>query len=189
MSLTIAKRYAGALFGLISDKTSELDLWICFFSKMEKILSDKHIHELVVLNPILEGFQRAEILISILNLSEMPKYAYNFVSLLIEKNRMIFFSEIFEQFQILKDEHEGISQVFITSAFPLSETELKGILPILERRFQKNKLKAKISLEQSLIGGACFQVNDEVLDCSILKQLTCMGSAIKNDNLFLVNGE
>ncbi len=177
-SLTIAKLYSEALFETVSDEEHEVARWIYFFSLVEKVLSDRYIYNLLILNPCLEIHQKVNILLSLINLSKLPRYAYNVVRLLIEKKRISLLSEIFEQFQILKDKKEGLFQILIISPFSLTEMEINNIIPLLEKRFQK-RLKPKMILDQSLIGGICFKMGDQVLDFSILNQLTHMKLAIK----------
>ena len=61
----------------------------------------------------------------------------------------------------------------ITSAFELSEAQVKELVAALEQKFGL-KLKPSVTVDQSLIGGVRVAVGDQVLDTSVQAQLARM---------------
>ncbi|UOF93729.1 MAG: F0F1 ATP synthase subunit delta [Bordetella sp.] len=172
-SLTVVKPYAEALYSLASKDKAELKKWFCFLQELIKILKNEHILNHIILNPYLENFQKIELFISIIQILDQPKHSSNFIKLLIENKRILLLPEIFKQFQILQDENDGVAEVLILSAFPILKKHLENIIPLLEQKFRQ-KLRPRVVLDKSIIGGVCFEVKDQIFDISILEKLNQM---------------
>ena len=82
-----------------------------------------------------------------------------------------------EQFHALKNAREGSSDVEITSAFPLDDSQTNELVAALERKFGR-KLYAKVAVDPSLIGGVSVKVGDEVLDTSVRARLAAMQATL-----------
>lgn len=76
-----------------------------------------------------------------------------------------------------KNAFEGSADAHIVSAFAMSDTQLQGLVTALESKLGK-KLKPEVSIDESLIGGFCVTVGDEVLDMSVRAKLARMQSAL-----------
>ena len=70
-------------------------------------------------------------------------------------------------------------EALITSAFPLEGAALAQLVADLERRF-KRRIQPVVSVDPELIGGACVQVGDEVIDGSVRGKLASMVVALKS---------
>jgi len=87
--------------------------------------------------------------------------------------------EIRDLFVALKNEHEGVKEANIVSAFPMDDATLKALVADLEARF-KAKLNVTVSVDPELIGGVKIAVGDEVIDASVRGKLANMAAALKN---------
>jgi F-type H+-transporting ATPase subunit delta len=67
----------------------------------------------------------------------------------------------------------------ITSAFDMSDAQLKDLVKSLETKF-KRKIEAKVSVNSELIGGVKVEIGDEVLDASVRGKLEAMAVALKS---------
>lgn len=103
--------------------------------------------------------------------SALPAEASNFIDLLVENDRVITLPEIAEQFEDLKNRHEGSAIAKIVSAYELSDSQVQELLAGLEKKFGV-KLKPEITVDNSIIGGIRVTVGDQVLDTSVQAQLT-----------------
>ena len=103
----------------------------------------------------------------------------NFVLLLAENGRIEVLPEVSEMFEQLKARHDGVLEAKVTSAFSMSDAQLKDLVADLEARF-KRKIEAKLSIDPELIGGVKVEVGDEVLDASVRAKLEAMAVALKS---------
>ena len=87
--------------------------------------------------------------------------------------------EVSEMFEQLKTRHDGVLDAKVTSAFAMSDAQLKDLVADLEARF-KRKIEAKVSIDPELIGGVKVEVGDEVLDASVRAKLEAMAVALKS---------
>jgi F-type H+-transporting ATPase subunit delta len=103
----------------------------------------------------------------------------NFVRVLVANERLQLLPEIRDLFVQLKNEHEGVREAQIASAFPLDDATLSQLKSDLEARF-KTKLDVKVSVDPELIGGVRIAIGDEVIDASVRGKLANMAAALKN---------
>jgi F-type H+-transporting ATPase subunit delta len=106
------------------------------------------------------------------------KEARNTVELLVKNGRLDVLPEIRALFEQLKDEREGVVEAEIVSAFPLDDAQRSSLVADLERKF-KRKVQVAVSTDNSLIGGVCIIVGDEVIDASVRGKLANMAVALK----------
>ena len=169
---TVARPYAEALFAAVrDDKASGPAVWLNLVNEMAQIATNSDVRE-AMSDPRLEGSKRADLFTSLIK-SAFPETARNFIKLLVENDRILLLPEIAEQFDVLKNQSESAAKVVITSAFALSDEQVKDLVSALELKFGL-KLKPQIAVDKSLIGGVRVVVGDQVLDTSVQAQLVRM---------------
>ena len=128
-------------------------------------------------NPNVSQAQLAGLLLSGMK-NKADDVITNFVNLIISNHRLAVMPEIAIQFEQLKNELEGSAEVFITSAFPMSDVEIADLLQTLKKRFGDKKFNPSVSIDPDLIGGVKVIVGDEVLDTSVKSRLASMQAAL-----------
>ena len=168
---TVARPYAEALFGAARDDRSGLPAWSDLIAQMAQVAAHPEVGT-ALSDPRLSGSKRVELFTSLIR-ADLPQAARNFVQLLVDNDRLLLLPEIASQFEALRNRHEGISVAEITSAFEMSDEQVKALLVGLEKKFG-TKLRAQVSVDPSLIGGVRVAVGDQVLDTSVQAQLARM---------------
>ena len=172
---TIARPYAEAVFKLaLADGT--LGPWSERLSEMASVAAHPDM-QATIANPKIDGKALAELFISLIK-SPLDDAAKNFVQMLIDNGRLAVLPQIAAQFRQLKDDHEGVAEADVASAFPMSDAELNALLATLEKRF-KRKIKPTVRIDKELIGGVRVAIGDEVLDASVRGQLQTMATALQ----------
>jgi len=171
---TIARPYAEALFR--SAQPSDLASWAEQLSELAQVASHPEVAALAN-NPNLSAAKLSELLLGGLK-TKVAKPVENFVSLLSQNHRLAAMPEIAAQFEALKNAQEGAAEVVITSAFPMAQAEIDGLLVTLKKRFGNRKLLPSVAVDPELIGGVRVQVGDEVLDTSVKARLVAMQAAL-----------
>ncbi|MBB5215742.1 F0F1 ATP synthase subunit delta [Parapusillimonas granuli] len=168
---TIARPYAEALFASARDDQAGLASWSDLVSELAQVAGQHDVRE-ALSDPRLNAAQRIELFTGLIK-SPLPASARNFIELLVSNNRILVLPQIAEQFEILKNQHEGTAAARIVSAFPLSDEQLQQLVAGLERKFGL-KLKPVVTIDPDLIGGVRVAVGDQVLDASVQAQLARM---------------
>ncbi|AGF48777.1 F-type H+-transporting ATPase subunit delta [Candidatus Kinetoplastibacterium galatii TCC219] len=172
MFLTISRKYAEALFSVIQDKsTSSLDFWSLVLDDAARVVSNKDVEQFIS-HPIIGKQEKLEVLKSLLS-SEAPRIFFNLLELLIERNNLMILPCISEQFSKLKNNYEGVGIAKIFTAFSLSTEQVKSLVAKLESRIGL-KLRPKVLIDESLIGGVKIFIEDKVFDISVKNSLNKM---------------
>ena len=165
---TIARPYAEALFGAVLDEKQDLAKWSELISTLGKLAGLDDVHK-AMSDPRLEDAQRVDLLVGLVP-EPLPEAAVNLVKLVVQNGRIEVLPQIAEQFELLRNRHEGTALARISSAFPMDDKQVAELLAGLEKKFGL-KLKAEVTLDPSLIGGVRVAVGDHVLDTSVQAQL------------------
>ena len=170
---TIARPYAEALFRVA--QTGDLAAWSELVSEMAQVAAHPEVQAFVG-NPKLSDRQIAETFRSLLKSNISPE-ANNFIGMLTENGRLALLPEIATQFFALKNAQEGAADAEITSAFEMTDAQVKDLVATLEKKFGR-KLNPAVKIDPSLIGGVRVTVGDEVLDTSVRAKLQKMHAAL-----------
>ena len=170
---TIARPYAEALFRVA--KSGNMAAWSDLVSEMAAVAALPDVKSFAS-NPKLSDKQVSETFLSLLKSNVSPE-AKNFVGMLVENGRLALLPEIGAQFHALKNASEGAADAEITSAFELSDAQVKDLVATLEKKFGR-KLNPTVKVDNSLIGGVRVAVGDEVLDTSVRAKLQTMYAAL-----------
>jgi F-type H+-transporting ATPase subunit delta len=170
---TIARPYAEALFRVA--KSGNLSAWSDLVSEMAQVAALPDVKAFAA-NPKVSDQQTADTFLSVLK-SPVNAEAKNFINMLVENGRLSLLPEIGAQFHALKNAQEGAADAEITSAFAISDAQVKELVATLEKKFGR-KLNPSVTVDGSLIGGVRVVVGDEVLDTSVRAKLQQMHVAL-----------
>ena len=170
---TIARPYAEALFRVA--KSGNLAAWSDLVSEMAAVAALPDVKSFAS-NPKISDRQVSETFLSLLKSNVSPE-AKNFVGMLVENGRLALLPEIAVQFFALKNASEGAADAEITSAFALTDAQVKDLVATLEKKFGR-KLNPTVTVDSALIGGVRVTVGDEVLDTSVRAKLQKMYVAL-----------
>lgn len=185
---TIARPYAEALFRVAmsaksissSDGTSGTSATsLATWAELVKVLAQVAQHpdvKALVQNPKISATVVADTILAVLK-SPVTQEIKNFVHTLANNNRLLLLPEIASQFIVLKNSQEGTADTTISSAFPLTESQVLDLCATLEKKFGR-KLNPSVEIDPALIGGVRVVVGDEVLDTSVRAKLQQMQIAL-----------
>jgi F-type H+-transporting ATPase subunit delta len=140
------------------------------------VAQDERIRRAVA-DPNLSDAQVAGLFISILS-GRLNGEAENLLRVLAENKRMELLPEIRAQFEVLKNEREGVVEAEVHSAFELTEAQVADLVQRLERTTGR-KVRAQVRVDKELIGGVKVVLGDKVIDGSARAQLGALETALK----------
>ena len=172
---TVARPYAEAAFKL-ADEAGALARWSEMLAALALVAEDARVRSAAA-DPRLSDAQRAGLFLSILG-GRLSGEVENFVRVLAQNDRLALLPQIREQFEMLKNEREGVVEAEVQSAFELSDAQLKDIVQRLEKKTGR-KVRPHVSLDRELIGGVKIVLGDKVIDGSARAQLAALEAALK----------
>ena len=174
-NVTIARPYADAAFELARG-AGALGPWSEALDRLAAVAADPDM-QACFKNPNLSAAQLDKLMQEVTG--ELTAEQQNFVRVLIDNERLLVLPEIRDLFVAYKNEHEGVLEAEIASAFPLDDAALAALKADLEARF-KAAVNITVSIDPELIGGVRIAVGDEVIDASVRGKLANMAAALKN---------
>ena len=172
---TIARPYAEAAFRL-ADAEGKLAEWSAAIANLAAVAGDARVRA-VIDDPNLPAAKVAGLIIAILA-GKLTAEIENFVRVLAENGRLGVLADIRAQYEVLKNEREGVVDAQIHTAFELEPAQVADLVSRLEKRTAL-KVNARVSVDPSLIGGVRIVIGDQVIDGSARAQLTALETALK----------
>ncbi len=172
---TVARPYAEAAFKL-ADEAGALARWSGILAALAAVAADPRGRQAAA-DPRLSDAQRAGLFIGVLA-GRLTGEAENLVRVLAQNDRLELLAEIRAQFEVLKNEREGIVEATVQSAFELTGAQLKDIVARLEKKTGR-KVRPHVSGDRELIGGVKIMLGDKVIDGSARAQLAALEAALK----------
>lgn len=96
--------------------------------------------------------------------------ASNFLRILLQHNRILYFQQIFDSYLKLVNERKGIVSAKVTTAMPLSEQELSRLGERLSAATGKS-VDVEPQTNADILGGLVVQLGSTIFDGSIKTQL------------------
>jgi F-type H+-transporting ATPase subunit delta len=172
---TVARPYAEAAFRLAS-AANALAKWSGMIGALAQVAEDRRV-QAAIADPARSDAQAAGVFISILA-GRLDGQAENFVRVLAENKRLELLPEIHLQYEVLKNEREGVIEAQVVSAFELTEAQVAELAQRLEKRTGR-KVRTRVQVDKALIGGVKVVIGDKVIDGSARGQLAALENALK----------
>ena len=158
-----SRRYARALFDL-AVKENELDKIAAGLLEVSTLIH-KHPEIMRLVSNSTVGQSEKEDFLDKIIPTGIPAQVLQFLKVLAKKKRFREFSEVQQIFHKLYEEKQGVEEVKVISAVPLSESVQTKLTTTLEK-----KLNAKVRLIQEtntdIIGGLILRFQDNEIDAS-----------------------
>lgn len=173
---TIARPYAEALFQVARQGGSaELDGLAQQISELAQIAEQPALRQFAE-HPKATSSQVFDVACAALK-TPLSDAAKNFLNVVLENGRLNALPEVAAQFMALKNQHAGVLDANVQSAFAIDAPALAELGQLLEKRFGR-KLKLSVQIVPELIGGIRVVAGDEVLDTSVRARLEQMKAAL-----------
>jgi F-type H+-transporting ATPase subunit delta len=172
---TVARPYAEAVFKL-ADAGGALPRWSEMLAALTAVGADERVRAAVA-DPRLSDAQVAGLFIGVLA-GKLTGDAENFVRVLAENGRLDLLPEIRRQYEGLKNEREGVVEADVFSAFELTEAQVADLVQRLEKKTGR-KVRARVEIDKSLIGGVRVVLGDKVIDASARAQIAALEAVLK----------
>lgn len=162
------RRYALALYNTCT-KAKNLEIVLEQFEEIVNEFSNNKQVQKLLKNPQITKATKKKIFKEMFK-DSIEEELLNFLLVLIEKGRILYLKEKFDQLREIYFEHKNTVIAKVTSAIPLTEYEKTRLKENLEKRYEKTVIIEE-KIDTSIIGVAKVLIGDEAIDGSIKAKL------------------
>ncbi|MCX5666624.1 MAG: ATP synthase F1 subunit delta [Candidatus Omnitrophica bacterium] len=171
----IVIRYAQAFIGYVRDGIG-VEQALVDIRTLRNLIRDNFEFKEFLDSADITAYEKEQLLEKVLK-NEISLETINFLRLLLEKKRIVNFSDIAE-YLLLTYAHEGEEEALLRTSLPLDIGLVKRIEEKLSERYGK-KFKFYIDLDGSLLGGVQVVIGNTILDGSVRKRLLDLKEKLK----------
>ena len=179
ISHSIAKRYAKALFEA-GEKEGTYRRYLDEMDALLKLVEAEPRLKTTLMLPLLEMGKRRDLLSEVVRLLGLSPAVAGTLQMLLEKNRVSYWSLVREKYAELVDEKEGRVKGVLYTAYPLANDAKARIEAALGERLQK-KVELAVTQDRALIGGVKVVVGGLRIDGTVRRQLEILNERIMKE--------
>ncbi len=172
---TLARPYAKAVFEYAKAKGA-LNEWADFLYALRCIVSNDKIggH---LLDPNVKSEARISLLIDLASQWKVNE-SENFLRLLDVNNRIMLIPTIEQIFNTFKSDEENTLRAIVSTAYEMDESDKLNFETSLKKRFNQS-FEVTYKVQKELIGGVLINVNDRIIDASLLGKLNKLNDSLR----------
>ncbi len=168
MAQLVSKAYSDALFEVGLEMNNVQVLLDEFTFIMETFDEYKDFYELFKTPRISAGEKKG--IIEETFKDKISAEMLNFLKILLDKSRAIYFDKIYREFINLTNEYFKVEEAIVHSISPLTETQINEVKAKLEAVTGK-EIEIKNVVNEEILGGLLIKVGDKVLDGTVKRKL------------------
>ena len=179
----VATRYANALADVVTASASGItaEAAIGQLSAFDGVLRESVELQSVLTSPAVPPARKRAVVGRIADSLQLSRITRNFLFVLIDHRRIVSLTEIIHSFETVSDERLGFARAEVSSARELAEPQRKTLNLQLERLTGK-RVRARYSVDESLIGGVVARIGSTVYDGSVRGQLDNLGKRLSTES-------
>lgn len=181
---SLSKRYARAIFSIAAENNA-IEQYNTALSDFVEVLIQSNSELLNALtSPAFKIEERKQVANVVTQKMAMEQMLCNFISLLIDKDRLVLIQEISSFFNDMTDAHLGRVRATVQTAKDLSDTERQEIAQTLANASEvsRENLIVEYSVNPDIIGGIWARVGDKTYDATIRSKIRSMRQTLLNHN-------
>jgi F-type H+-transporting ATPase subunit delta len=166
---SLASRYARALAGAVKEKNA-------LESTAEEIEAFSRLYEAskdlrdFLLNPAIPVSSRAKGIAILAKQAHVSAPAARLLEILLSKGRVELLPEVSREFRRIEEEALGRISIELTTARPLTPSEVKRVVASLEK-FTGKKVRLAPKVDAEILGGARARIGSLVYDGTVANRL------------------
>ena len=173
----IAEPYASAIMSLaqthnLTDKFGD------DFRALFGLLKESPELQTFLGNPIVNPSDKKSVLERILG-DQVDPLMRNFLMLLVDRGRILFLSDIAQEYLVMLRKLQNVVLAEVTSAVALNEGQLNTVREKVQAMTGANGVEVITSIDPDLLGGVVIKVGSRFIDASVRGQLRRIGMQLK----------
>ena len=174
---SLSGRYATALFGLARDEKA-LDAVSASLATLKAALAESDDLRKLTTSPVVSRAQAAQAIAAAAAVMGLDPLTTKFLGVLAHNRRLGQLGAVVRAFGQLAAAHRGETTAEVTSAHPLSATQVKALKAKLKTELARD-VAVDLTVDPSILGGLIVKIGSRQIDGSIRSKLTTLASAMK----------
>lgn len=174
-----ARRYNQALYSIAAEKKS-VDAVVKDFEDIRKTIGESRELANFIATPIISLTKKTEVIKALFS-GRVNELTLKFLEIVCNKNRINIIIDIITDFLDLVNEQRGIVKAKIKTAVEITDKEKNTITEKLKHYTGKD-ITASYSVDASIKGGFIAQIDDKIIDASIVRQLEMLREKFAQGN-------
>lgn len=171
MEARVSKRYAKALFELAREKNLLAETEESL-RKVQDVYEATEEFQTLLESPVIQASEKRKVADQLFK-EKIHPLAFQFISLLFEKNREVLLPQVISGFLVLLDEARGIIRGQLYTAHSFTDPQLEQLVKKMNTITGKNVIFEQ-RVDSGLLGGFVIRMNDKIIDSSLKNQLAKM---------------
>jgi F-type H+-transporting ATPase subunit delta len=173
----LAGRYAAALFELARDSRT-IETVEASLATVRQALDESGEFRQLTTSPLVSRTNAAKGVAAAANQMGLDLTTRNFLGVLAENRRLAQLPAIARAFRALAAAHRGETTAEVTSAHPLSPSQVDALKQQLRARVGRD-VSVDLAVDPSLLGGLVVKIGSQMIDSSIKTRLNALAHAMK----------
>lgn len=173
----IARPYAAALYDLAAEAKAQSEIEGSLNDVADLIGSSDDFSNFLS-SPVIPADVKTSAIDAIVEKAGLPEQTANFIRLVARNGRLFALPAMIASFKDIAAKARGEIRAEVTSAAPLSKTQLTAISDTLKAKAGKS-VSLDTHVDPSLIGGLMVKVGSQMIDTSLKTKLAAMKIAMK----------
>ncbi|GAD80822.1 F0F1 ATP synthase subunit delta [Vibrio ezurae] len=107
----------------------------------------------------------------------VDEHVINLIKVLAENGRLSVVKELYDLFTELKDEHERVIPVTVTSSESLTQEQVASLTAALEKKLER-RVELEQVLDNTMVGGIVVQAGETIIDGSVNTSISRLASQL-----------
>ena len=174
---SLSGRYATALFGLARDEKA-IDAVSASLQTLKSALADSEDLRRLTSSPIVSRAEAARAIAAAAGAMGLDPLTTKFLGVLAQNRRLGQLGAVIRAYGQLAAAHRGETTAEVTSAHPLSATQVKALKAKLKTQLARD-VAVDLTVDPSILGGLIVKIGSRQIDSSIHSKLNTLASAMK----------
>lgn len=181
----VTLRYAKALF-LQAEEEGQSEQVLADVTSILKLFKDSPEFFQVIKHPVIQTSQKQKLVHDLLK-DHISPVMLRFLQLVLKNKREGYLADIFRNYRDIFNQNRGIKSVELTTAIEMDQKEKEVIKTLIRKYFHARKVDFHEHIDPGIIGGFVIQIEDQLLDASVRRQLEMIKKTLLNKKFNLQN--